>query len=78
MGFHQEPNEPLHDYLYWFNYESLLVKRLNQDVALHMLMHGLRPRAFAKSWAKREPELLEELQQRAECYLPKVLLIFFN
>ncbi|XP_063947130.1 uncharacterized protein LOC108204072 [Daucus carota subsp. sativus] len=69
INLHQGRNESLRDYMNRFTKEALKVPDLDQKVAMIALQQGTRDDNFRRSLAKRAPENMNELQERARKYI---------
>jgi len=65
----QDRDESLRDYIARFTKESLTINNLDQQVALHLIIAGLRPSGFARSLAKKPPQNMEDLRSRSEKWI---------
>ncbi|GLT82257.1 hypothetical protein SLE2022_401500 [Rubroshorea leprosula] len=65
----QKIGESLRAYIARFHSEAVQVERLDQSVAMHALMDGLKDSSFYISLNKREPTSLNDLLRRAEGYI---------
>ncbi|KAL8104965.1 hypothetical protein AgCh_028939 [Apium graveolens] len=69
MSIVQGAKESLRDYLNRFTKEALKVPDLDDKVAMIALQQGTRDEFFKMSLAKRPPESMLQLQDRAEKYI---------
>ncbi|KAL8104626.1 hypothetical protein AgCh_028738 [Apium graveolens] len=69
MSIVQGAKETLRDYLNRFTKEALKVPDLDDKVAMIALQQGTRDEFFKMSLAKRPPENMLQLQERAEKYI---------
>ena len=69
MNLHQGRNEALRDYMNRFTKKALKVPDLDQKVAMIALQQGTTDDNFRRSLAKRAPETMSELQERAGKYI---------
>ncbi|GKV45374.1 hypothetical protein SLEP1_g52466 [Rubroshorea leprosula] len=65
----QKIGESLRAYIARFHNEAVQVERLDQSMAMHALMDGLKDSSFYRSLNKREPTSLNDLLRRAEGYI---------
>lgn len=69
MNLHQEKNESLRDYMNRFTNEALKVPDLDQKVAMVAMKQVTSDENFRRSLAKRAPETMNALQERAWKYI---------
>lgn len=69
MNLRQGRNESLRDYMNCFTKEALKVLDLDQKVAMIVLQQGTTDDNFHRSLAKRAPDNMNELQERARKYI---------
>ncbi|XP_063948020.1 uncharacterized protein LOC135152114 [Daucus carota subsp. sativus] len=69
MNLHQGKNESLREYMNRFTKEALKVPDLDQKVAMIALQQGTTDDNFRRSLAKRAPDNMNDLQERAGKYI---------
>ena len=69
MNVLQERNESLRDYMNRFTKEALKVPDMDSRVAMIALQRGTTKDDFRKSLAKKAPESMNALQERAGKYI---------
>ncbi|XP_063948030.1 uncharacterized protein LOC135152126 [Daucus carota subsp. sativus] len=69
MNLHQGKNESLREYMNRFTKEALKVPDLDQKVAMIALQQGTTDDNFRQSLAKRAPDNMNDLQERAGKYI---------
>ncbi|XP_063942645.1 uncharacterized protein LOC135150313 [Daucus carota subsp. sativus] len=69
MNLHQGKNESLREYMNRFTKEALKVPDLDQKVAMIALQQGTTDDNFRRSLAKRSPDNMNDLQERAGKYI---------
>ena len=69
MNLHQGRNESHRDYMNRFTKEALKVPDLDEKVAMIALPQGTTNDKFHRSLAKRAPDNMNELHERAEKYI---------
>ena len=69
MNLHQGRNESLEEYVNRFTKKALKVPDLDQKVAMIALQQGTTDDNLRRSLAKRAPDNMNELQERAEKYI---------
>ena len=65
----QGPKESLREYIHRFTKEMLRISDLEEKVAMIALQQGTKNEYFKMSLAKRAPESLLQLQERAGKYI---------
>ena len=69
MNLHQGKNESLREYMNRFTKEALKVPDLDQKVAMIALQQGTTDDNFCRSLAKRAPDNMKDLLERAGKYI---------
>ncbi|GKV27797.1 hypothetical protein SLEP1_g36923 [Rubroshorea leprosula] len=69
MSIRQKTNESLRAYIARFHNESLQVDNLDEGMAMHALMNGLKDCDFLHSLNREKPKSLKDILHRSEGYI---------
>jgi len=69
VNIRQEDGESLRSYLDRYNWMSVKMKDLSDEIARHHFSYGLQPGVFADKISRKKPKTMEEMRERAAKFI---------